>query len=254
MAQMLLMPTNYLFQTLKSESFVYQVKRIFLYIFDNIIWFSKSSLRSHETTSTTTKPHPITMTLSHCRCQNQNLQTPKDYQHNCHLYFTTMGSTITATQPQCHQYYCCHHFHLHHNINSPPSLTNIVLTKQGNGLYNGPLTMDTENCYPPPQKTIKFFKKKRQKKSITQNLPIYRPMHIPLALQTKSCKTSRATKYSIRGVTFSSLLNPQFIFIIKFRIIELWFYRVVYFIIIRNCNTQKIKLNRLFFSSNLTYC
>lgn len=79
-------------------------------------------------------------------------------------------------------------------------------------------------------------------------------MHIPLALQTKSCKTSRATKYSIRGVTFSSLLNPQFIFIIKFRIIELWFYRVVYFIIIRNCNTQKIKLNRLFFSSNLTYC
>lgn len=79
-------------------------------------------------------------------------------------------------------------------------------------------------------------------------------MHIPLALQTESCKTSWATKYSIRGVTFSSLLNPQFIFIIKFRIIELWFYRVVYFIIIRNCNTQKIKLNRLLFSSNLTYC
>lgn len=79
-------------------------------------------------------------------------------------------------------------------------------------------------------------------------------MHIPLALQTESCKTSRATKYSIRGVTFSSFLNPQFIFIIKFRIIELWFYRVVYFIIIRNCNTQKIKLNRLLFSSILTYC
>lgn len=237
MAQMLLMPTNYLFQTPKSEFCVLSTTYFFIYLWQHNLVFKKF-LEVTQNNLNNNQPHPITMTLSHCRCQNQNLQTPKDYQHNCHLYFTTMGSTITATQPQCHQYYCCHHFHLHHNINSPPSLTNIVLTKQGNGLYNGPLTMDTENCYPPPQKTIKFFKKKRQKKSITQNLPIYRPMHIPLALQTKSCKTSRATKYSIRGVTFSSLLNPQFIFIIKFRIIELWFYRVVYFIIIRNCNTH----------------
>ena len=75
MAQMLLMPTNYLFQTPKGESFVYKVRRIFFYIFDNIIWFSKSSLMSHETTSTTTNP-----TLSPWHCHTAGAKT-KIYIH-----------------------------------------------------------------------------------------------------------------------------------------------------------------------------
>ena len=99
----------------------------FLYLWQHNLVFKKF-LEVTRNNLNNNQPHPITMTLSHCRCQNQNLQTPKDYQHNCHLYFTTTGSTITATQPQCHQHCCCHYFHLHHSINSPPSLTNIVLT------------------------------------------------------------------------------------------------------------------------------
>lgn len=47
----------------------------FFYIFDNIIWFSKSSLRSHKTTSTTTN-----RTLSPWHCHTAGAKT-KIYKH-----------------------------------------------------------------------------------------------------------------------------------------------------------------------------
>lgn len=234
MAQMLLMPTNYLFQTPKSEFCVLSTTYFFIYLWQHNLVFKKFLEVTWNNLNNKTPPyHHDTVTL----------QVPKPK-------FTNTKRLSTQLPPLL--YYHRVHYHCHTaTVPSilllpsfiPPSqyqLTTITNQHCFNKTRQRPvpLTMDTENCYPPPQKTIKFFKKKRQKKSITQNLPIYRPMHIPLALQTKSCKTSRATKYSIRGVTFSSLLNPQFIFIIKFRIIELWFYRVVYFIIIRNCNTH----------------
>lgn len=59
----------------KRWEFCVQNTKYFFYIFDNIIWFSKSSLMSHETTSTTTNP-----TLSPWHCHTAGAKT-KIYKH-----------------------------------------------------------------------------------------------------------------------------------------------------------------------------
>lgn len=139
----------------KWEFCVLSTTYFFIYLWQHNLVFKKFLEVTWNNLNNKTPPyHHDTVTLQVPKPKFTNTKRlstqlpPLLYYHGVHY---------KSTQPQCHQYYCCHHFHLHHSINSPPSLTNIVLTKQGNGLYNGPLTMDTENCYPPPQKTIKKF-------------------------------------------------------------------------------------------------
>lgn len=67
---------------------------------------------------------------------------------------------------------------------------------------------------------------------------IWKLIPIPLALKTKTGKTSWATKHSIRSTPSSSFMHPWFILIIEIWIIEFWLHGVVYFIIIRNCRVK----------------